>query len=238
MKNVFLFVLFSIISGFIFGQKKSIDRSNQQWFQYYNQYKLNSKLILLTDVGYRFISNFKYRSKYLVRLGFGYQLTPDLRVAMKIAHLGGYKLGELNIQEFRSSQELLLKTKIPYGFLTQNFRVEERFFKPINNGNVTKFNFRFRYQLMCSFSLLNFFHEQKKLLLSVGDEIFINSGKDIIYNVFDQNRILIGPTIVLGPTLSFQFIYNHQFKAKNTPQEYRQDYVYWLKIKHKIGFSK
>jgi hypothetical protein len=241
MKQLLIIVL--ILISFLGNGQKTISYSNQQWFQYYNLLKINPKLTLLSDVGYRYISAFSYRSLYLTRIGLGYEIKPGFRVSGRIAHLGVYNLGQLNKVEFRGSQGLLHVKNTALGKMIQHFRIEERIFKDILNGKIqseNEFNFRFRYQFSLTFPLLKLSSKDpdKKLLFSIGNEIFINSGKNITYNIYNQNRILIGPVVHLNSNLFLNLLYCHQFKSKNLPNDYNQDYVMWIKLFHKINLHK
>ena len=71
-----------------------------------------------------------------------------------------------------------------------------------------------------------------------GDEIFINGGKDIVYNIFDQNRILIGPAFKLNDQFTFTFTYNGKYAALNLPSEFTYNHIFWLAIRHNLDLSK
>jgi len=224
-------------------QDKEVMYSDQQWFQYFTQVKLDKNWTVLSDGGYRFKYGFEEPAQYIVRAGMGYNLNPDIRLAIRFAHLGVYSASKLNKLEYRWSQEFLTKQKYGDLALTHLIRVEERYFTNINDGNAQNedsFNFRFRYKFVIDIPLMQLSQSNpdRKLLLSVGDEVFFNAGHEIVYNIFDQNRILLGPTIQLSNHFSIALTYNHQFRAFNAPNSYKQDDIFWMIIRQTIDINK
>ncbi|MBV6639080.1 MAG: DUF2490 domain-containing protein, partial [Cyclobacteriaceae bacterium] len=117
------------------------------------------------------------------------------------------------------------------------FRLEERFFSSRDEfGTQSNFNLRYRYRFMASIPIITFKNE-KKLLINIGDEILINSGKEIIYNIFDSNRLLIGPAIQINPKLNVSILYNHLFAQQNEVNAFSQTYILWFAVKHKISLN-
>jgi len=98
------------------------------------------------------------------------------------------------------------------------------------------FNFRFRYSLMAGIPLfkLSETDRDKKVLLNLGDEVFFNAGKGIVFNVFDQNRLLISPTVQFSKNFAVSVTYNSQFAATTTAAVYNQNNIVWLQIRQKF----
>jgi hypothetical protein len=238
------FILFFFIStqSILFGQQKDVVNSNQQWFQYYNQTKLSDKWTLLVDGGFRWKEGFQESSQFIVRAAMGYSLTSNIQISSGLAHLGFYSSDKISKVEFRPYQEITVKNKFNKIDLNHRYRVEERFFKSVDNGVIQSpntFNFRFRYSLMLSIPLFQLSKEkpEKVFILNIGDEIFVNAGSDIVDNVFDQNRFIISPTFKLSDQLSISSTWNSQFASTSTPSRYTYTNVIWLQIKHKLNFK-
>jgi len=238
LKIILLFYLscFSITS---YAQTKDITYSDQQWFQYYNQILFSPKWIWLTDGGYRLKDGFSQSSQYIARTGIGYFINSDIRFSFGFAHLGFYQSDRIIKREYRPYQEL--KINQDYGSIKtgHRFRVEERFFRIVEQEQIQseeQFNFRFRYLFNVCIPVigLSSSNPDRKLMLTFSDEIFINAGKDIVYNVFDQNRFLIGPVLQINDHLAVTLMYNHQFLALNSAREYKQIKIFWLGLRHNI----
>lgn len=226
-----------------FSQNKTVKHSNQQWVQYYSHLDLSDRWILMIDGGFRWKERFNERLIYIGRVGLGYQLNPKLRLTAGIASTGAYLPTGLNEMEFRPYQELFYSDHYNKIIIHHRLRMEERFFKDVVDGNFSKghdFNYRFRYQVSVSIPLINFSRENndRQLSLNVGDEIFINAGKEIVYNILDKNRLVIGPTFQLNKNFNVGISYNFQFLHLNAPATYAHDDVIWLTVRHQMSVSK
>lgn len=239
--TVIVIVAFAISSN-IFAQERSIDRSNQQWIQYYHQTKLSDQWILLIDGGYRW-SEFSSSSQYIARLGLGHRLSQYMQAAAGFAHLGFYEAGKTTLLEFRPYQEFLIRK--PYGKVNtaHRFRIEERFFHRLSETEEQydrSFNFRFRYLFSLNIPLFKLSNTQpdRKVALRVGNEILINAGKEVEHNVFDQHRILIGPDISLRENLRLRLIYNGLFASTDSPDIFNYSDIIWLGVIHHLDFTR
>ncbi len=242
--TIFLTLLFSIINTSVLsGQDKILTTNNQQWLQYYNQIKLNDKWTWFSDGGYRWKDGFKTSSQYIARTAAGYALNPDIQVTLGFAHLGFYSSGNVDKIEFRPYQELVVKNKFNKIGLNHRYRIEERFLNPVANGGIqasNTFNFRFRYAVMMSVPLfrLSKKNPDRIILLAIGNEIFINAGKDINHNIFDQNRLILSPGIQLNELLTISLTWNSLYASTATQTNYMYSNVIWLQITHKIRLKK
>lgn len=236
-----IFFTLCLYSSYSIAQGKHIQYTNQQWFQYFNVIRFSQKWSLLTDGGYRLKDEFRKSSQYIIRSAMGYYLNSGTRIAVGFAHLGFYDSDKLNKLEFRPYQEIVMKQKYQPIGINNRFRIEERVLRTVNrekNGN--SFHFRFRYRVLISLPILRFSstNPDKKLFLSIGDEIFINAGKEIVYNIFDQNRIAIGTSVHFNKNTSAGFAYNYQFAATSSPELFKRDNIFWFDLRHTIHFSK
>lgn len=230
-------------STILTAQTKNISHGNQQWLQYYNQIKLSEKWTWLSDLGYRWEDGFESSTQYVLRTGLGYTVNPNLKIATGFAHLGFYSSGKVSRVEFRPYQELSMEHKLNKIGVNHRFRIEERFFNPVVNGEIQSpntFNFRFRYAITASVPLftLSESNPDRKLSLNVGNEIFINGGKTVVYNIFDQNRFTISPTVHFSKNLNASVTWVSQFAASNMPASYNYRNVIWFQIRQKLDFTK
>jgi hypothetical protein len=208
--------------------------SNQQWIQYYNQTKIAEKWSFGIDGGFRWKEGDKLQ--YIARTGLLYQLTKKIKVGGGIATTGTYLLDNLSRVECRPYQELFANLNEGKILLTSRFRIEERFFKNrLLDPPTHNFNYRFRYQISFQIPLVKLSDDDsKKLLLGISDEIFINAGKEIVYNALDRNRIVIGPAWQMSKSLVIAVSYAYQFAQRNLPEIYDSDNVIWVTIKHNM----
>jgi hypothetical protein len=232
-----------MISASAIAQDKSVNRISQEWGQYYATIKVAKKWTWTADAGYRYNELFKNPSQYIVRTGLYYQLNDRMKVGSGFAHLGFYTSGKISKLEYRTYEEFALSDNYNHVSIQHRFRIEERYFKSVVDGKVGPghtFNFRFRYQFLMNFKIvgLSSTNPQEALSLNLGDEIFVNAGREIVYNVFDQNRIIAGPVVSFTKNFSVGLIYNSQFAATTTPKSYVHTDVFWLTVKQNFDISR
>lgn len=237
------FLIFQAFSISGFGQKKDITYANLQWLQYYNTVKINEKWTWSSDGGLRFSDTFQHFIQYNFRTQIGYLLTPKIRVDQGFAQSGSFKDGMLEAMEYRPFQQVLLREKIGKVKVSHRFRMEERIFRTAADGDnsaETEFYFRFRYALSLTIPIvsLSSAKPEKKLLLSIGDEIFLRAGKSIVYNVFGQNRLVVGPVFQLNNNMDIAILYNYLFAATDAPAEYVKSNILWITFKQKLELKK
>ncbi len=243
-KSIAIILIFLIsISSNAWAQEKKVKRSSQQWIQYYGQAKIANKWTWSADGGFRWNTLFNNPYQYIVRTGLSYQLNSTMKVSAGFAHLGFYTSEKLSKVEYRPYQEFAINDKYKNLGILHRFRIEERYFKNVVDGDIQQghnFNFRFRYQCMLNFKILKLssVNPDKAIVINLGDEIFINAGKKVVYNVFDQNRFLIGPSISFSKNFSIGLTYNSQFAALNVSNSYNHTDVLWLTIRQNLEFTK
>lgn len=233
-------LILCLLSFSAFGQKKVVT-SDQIWIQSYNEAKISEKWTALLDGGLRWRGSFDEQQAYIVRGGMAYSLSQNLRISAGFAHQGFYAEKKIIRHEYRPYQEILLKDNLGKINLSHRFRVEERFFKDkLMDFSKTEFNFRFRYAIMLGIPLANLSaaNPQRKLVLNLGDEIFLNAGKEITHRIFDQNRVIISPTLQWNRDLSIAFTYNSQFASTAVPEIFLQSHVAWLQIRYNLDLTR
>ncbi len=224
-----------------FGQSKTVTKGNRQWVHYYNQTKVAEKWAIQLDGGYRWENDFLEASQYLVRIAGGYKIASGLTLAAGFGYWGSYTNSKITVDEWRPHQELRYKRASSKLGISSRIRLEQRFIEANDNNDrqFSRFNWRFRYYIGISVPVKQFAGTQDRALrFLIGDELFINAGKEIVYNIFDQNRLLIGPEFQLNRNLAFSLIYQGRFSALNLPSQYTYYHILWFAIRHKLDLTK
>ncbi len=223
--------------------QKNVAYNHNQWIQYFNQLKLSEKLTIYSDVSLRRINSLSDRSQITIRTGLGYPIIQNLQGISGVASFITYNNCKLSRIEFRPYQEF--NTTQLFGKVTvqHRFRLESRFFRSVSDGNFTSesnFNFRFRYRLYGTIPVLKLSATKpyRMFLLNVGDELFINAGKEIAYNVFDNNRLVFGLTLRYTNNLSFNCNYINQTGQRNLPDTFEHSDIVTFGIVHKLSLCK
>jgi len=208
-----LFFIFLFVTLFSFGQEagKQIKRVNQVWVGYYNSVILNPNWTVISDWQFRTKDWVEHNSQALGRIGVNYKLNDKYSISVGLAHFRFYLNDEVTRGEWRPWQELAVNDNFKQLKISQRFRVEERFNQRTDKNHLVNsysFNWRFRYKLDLQYPIAKI-GESKRIYLTLGNEILINAGKEIVYNYFDQNRTSAGFLIEVTRQISLQpqFIY-------------------------------
>jgi hypothetical protein len=101
-----------------------------------------------------------------------------------------------------------------------------------------RYIWRFRYQLQFNIHISSIGQKGTAVLLNIGDEIFLNAGKEIVYNVLDQNRFVVGPAIRFPSGWQAGLAYNFQFGVANVPSTYLKSNIFWLTTRYSLDLYK
>ena len=131
--------------------------------------------------------------------------------------------------EYRPFQEFYFKQGMNHDRvkLQHRFRSEERFFDPTDG--VTNFNWRFRYQLALSYSI------NRVIEAKANEEIFINAGKNIIYNPFDASRLYGALAFKIGKPLTFEAGYLRSVQQLSSGNQFLKRDNIRLTLFHQIS---
>jgi hypothetical protein len=238
--TVWLLLVF-LISGSLTtkAQERSVSHPSQQWMQVYTQSEITEKISILLDAGMRQTHNAAWPSQRLVRAGIGYGLPLNLQGVTGFARFSFQQDGRTSRLEWRLWQELNRTHSLRSGSFQQRLRAEGRFFEIPSTGGTKAshhFNMRFRYRLQAMIPIFKLGHldtHSPSLLLSIADEIFLNTGKEIIHNTLDNNRFVVGPALRLNPGLTLALLYNHQYGHRSLRNTAESAEICWLTINWK-----
>ena len=133
----------------------------------------------------------------------------------------------VSIPELRPWQQYQINTtfgKNGKNGIMQWFRLEERFRRKTANDSMLakghNFNFRFRYNLFYDLPLGK---KLKNLSFFVNNELYLNFGKKVVYNYFDQNHLNFGLKYQFKKfSDNIQISYQHVFQQLASGNNYKR----------------
>jgi hypothetical protein len=180
----------------------------------------NNKLNLQYEIeGRRFIET-KERHHFITHARLHYRVTPQFNVGGGLTYSRQSsqfpnREDNLVVPEIRFVQEANYTIPVNKRIsIQQRLRIDERFIRKNNGFELLEghtFNFRFRLRLQGNFRL-NKDDNKLPTLMKVSNEVMFNAGKNIIYNVFDQNRIYAGVEQRFSKSFSGEVGYLHWFQ--------------------------
>lgn len=237
--SITVLIIFLFSPSITLFSQKTITEEDQQWLQYYNETVINPNLSFNFDGGIRFRNGFSDLRAALIRAGLGYRIYKPIWGISGVALFSFFENFGLNRLEIRPYQDFFANTGLGKGMLRHRFRVEGRYFTkyhPDGHKAGNEFYFRIRYGLNFLFPLVKLSKKnpERKLLLNLADEVFINVGPTIIYNMFDNNRAIAGLAFQEDQNLRISLLYNFQFGQRNAPGAYNMTHVLWLTVNHRL----
>ena len=80
--------------------------------------------------------------------------------------------------------------------------------------------------------------DAEKLILKIKDEVMFNFGKNIVKNVFDQNRIYIGLNYPMNKNLAFEAGYLNWFQQRPSGTDFYNRDIIRFSVFHTINLKK
>lgn len=220
--------------------EKHVHEREQLWFGYFNQTRITNKFGIWFDVHYRQTDNFIDRPfQFVVRPGVMYFLRDNLRLQAGYAFFEHFPAkGKDTIRpEHRTWQQIVWNQKYT-GFTTiQSLRLEERFNRKVEDDVLQdeyNFNYRIRYSMSFLIPLKGKEIVPHSVYLAIMDEIFVNFGKEIVYNTFDQNRLFAGAGYQFTPRLNAQLGYLNIYQQESSGNSFLLTHAIRFAIFHSI----
>ena len=186
-------------------QVNRIDDFNRiGWYVFEGDHQLGPRFTVHTEFQARrtgFITDWQ---QSLLRAGLGYQVRPRLKVSGGYTYLRTHPYGAHptadtgTYPEQRFYEDVTLSDSVGRFALKHRLRLEQRWIGvpgasgSLANSNVWQRQNRIRYQLAVELPLQGPTLDDQEWYLTASDEVFLNFGRDITTNVFNQNRIAGG----------------------------------------------
>jgi hypothetical protein len=229
-------------------QTKNKQYQGSMWFRYNSNIQLPKKYLIKAELEERFFISKKIKQQQFL---FRFTLDKQLKNNWNIG--GGFSMwclgsnDELNtstlqIPEWRPHIEFNNRQRIKERLsINHRIRAEWRFIKNTNKAFTEMAegytnNFRFRYQITFDYAVYK--KEEKSLHLIIFDEIFINAGKSIQRNIFDQNRIGFSVRYNFSKIAGLELGYINWFQQRPSGIDFFNRQILRCTLHHNIEFQK
>lgn len=225
---VMFFVLFPLIGIGQVQNEKVVKEQTQSMFSLNNTITFDKHWGVLADFHIRRDDFINLDSFYMVRGALAYITENKKVLALGYGHMwtspSNPGCTTFSNEDF-IYQMFDCNSKIGNVSVLNRFRNEQRWQQVIVNDTWTGgkvFSDRVRY--LVSFNIPIF---KKKTLpsLVVSDEIFVQFGKNVVYNTFDQNWFFVGIKQSITPKISFDFGYMNVYQQKKSGYQYGMNHT-------------
>ena len=239
----YILSLFLLSSVFLKAQTKEVQNGQQSWLDYLNQNRYSKQWGSWIDLQLKLTDN--YFNAVLASestLGATYYTKNNLKIVGALTYVDQIHAGtnEYHLAEYRPWQMVQLNTESPHSKFLQWLRLEERFKQTTSNDAPTSnydFTYRLRYYFLSQIPLTQHHYQKGSFSLVLSDEIYINYGKSIVYNTFDQNRISAGFYYYLNKDNIFQFGYTNVYQQLSAKNKFSNLDVLRVSIFNNINFG-
>lgn len=181
----------------------SYAHNNNAWFMYFGDHKISSKIGIHLEAQWRRNDIVSNPQQLLLRTGLNYHLNAQIFITGGYCFVSTHPYGSFPVKatfpEHRIWEQLQMKTQLQRIEWISRFRLEQRFSNlPVLNTSNIKYEpgdavYTNRFRLLNRFSLplQGKTISDKTFYLSAYDEFFINFGRYVANNIFDQNRAYI-----------------------------------------------
>jgi len=241
IRSIFIAVFLQLLISLVSAQDKEIEYREQTWLGYFNQTRFTNKSGVWVDLHWRLTDQFFGRTGVTIaRVAYIYYLNDMARLTAGYAHATQYGAGtDPNVPENRLWQQVQWFEKKNGFNMMQWLRIEERFRRKVAAGELTddyNFNWRFRYNIAFTIPLKGKQVAPRTPFIFFSDEVFINAGKNIRINYFDQNRLFLGLGYQFTTHLNAHLGYMYIFQQLPEVYEYVHIDAIRLFLFHNLDF--
>jgi hypothetical protein len=245
MRIIFMLLVFKLTWQFTYAQK-TVDNQSLIWYGYFQNLKINDRFSIHTDFQERhFIAPVSKQSQFVVRTIFKTRIASNWDAGVGfcffLTNTDPTVTYNLETPELRPQIELSNKQKLKHVTVSHRFRLEARFFHNTSGDHlVDGYNFgnmRVRYQLGVELLLRKPKEEKHALRLRLMDEMMLNFGKKIKYNMFDQNRVYVALQYSPSPAITLEAGYMNWFQQRASGDKFFNRQIFRFNIIHQIDLK-
>ncbi len=234
--------------------EKNVANQSLAWGAYFGTHRLSERWSVWSELQLRRAEFLAEWQQVLPRVGVNYHLNPNVIFTVGYAYLWTYPYGKQPLPldgpryEHRPWQQVTLLHNSGKVSFAHRFRLEQRFLqnwtaadpatgrRSIREGYEWQNRMRYRFLLTLPFPAAA--DRRPKWFATAYDEIFVNFGRNIGYNLFDQNRLGATLGYWLKRSLNLQVGYMNQAIQKANGRDVENNHALTLFVTHNLDLRK
>ncbi|MFN8713597.1 MAG: DUF2490 domain-containing protein [Bacteroidota bacterium] len=220
LKSVSLFLLLTV--GLSAQSVRQFDEQFHAWYVLMGNHRITSKWGIHTELQFRRAGIITPVQQHLARVGADFRVNDNviLTAGYCYVYTGSYgkQPAVIPFNEHRIWQQVLLTHAAGRVRFQHRYRQENRWIERYNStllDNEVFYVNRFRYRLQVTVPLNSADMQPGTFFATVNDELWVNFGKQVRYNVFDQNRAYAGLGFQINKICNVQLGYLNQLIFKS-----------------------
>ena len=220
------------------------------WFMYFGDHKFASKWGVHLEAQIRRADGVSQWQQLLLRTGINYHLNQQIFVTAGYCFVQSYPYGDFPVKaafaEHRLWEQLQIKNQYQRFEWVSRLRIEQRFSNlPVLQagsglyapGDAVYTN-RFRLLNRISMPFIGKTIKDNSVYWSGYDEVFINAGKNVGSNLFDQNRLYMAIGYKLSGIGRLEAGYLHQLVIKSDGVKIENNHTWQLGLSSTTDFMR
>ncbi len=223
-------------------------RRSELWNGFYTKYRIGEKLFYYGEYHLRTRDQLvQNMGQIYLRFGLSYIINKNLEITGGIVTPFYWAPPEYAdqdrpydniVNQFRFWQQALFIQPIGKAKLYHQIRTEQRWRRDYYVDSPFELTYRWRYKISSYIPLNSYKFQPGTYFLSVYNEVFIQTGKTIIRNPFEDNRAFVGLGYILNENIQFQVGYAKSWQQRASGINYNNRDLIRLSVYHNLDFTK
>lgn len=215
IRNILLLLIcmFQSWAAIALAQGRVSTTNYNAWYSYFGDHPVSKRWEVHLEGQWRRHDLGPKWQQLLLRPGVNFELNPNVILTAGYGFVDTFQYGDYPVPyrfpEHRLFQQALLKHKVGKLDLQHRYRLEQRFFGVRSDSAIdiiddSRHENRFRHLTRVNIPLT----QDKKYYIATFDEFFINFGKNVAANIFDQNRayVAMGLPVARGTKIEIGYM--------------------------------
>ncbi len=240
MRQILTLAFVSFFSVLNAAHQKHLFNQQQIWYDFTETIKVRPRWSVIVNLTERHSFHPLFQSQFAARTYFLYHFKSGWSTGTGYAQFTTWS-GKQPVPEFRPEQWIFYRQnfeRLKILTLTHRFKIEERFTRNFLGEKLLSgvtFTMRFRYRIGSDITLFTTGKNKNPFKLLINEEAMLHAGKNIVYNIFDQNRITAGLSYQPVEGTTFSVNYMHLFRQKRTGYEFDNIHTLRIGIEHEFS---
>lgn len=218
------------------------DHNAHTWLMYFSDARLTERWGVHTEAQLRRSEVLAGSQQEFLRAGLNYYAGPRLMLTGGYAYALTHPYGEFpaasRFPEHRIYQQVLLRDALGRVQVSHRYRQEQRWLRRPGNDQFTYLN-RTRYQLRLMLPLNSTGQLQPNTpYLAAANEVFMNFGRNVANNFFDQNRASLALGYQFSKATSLEVGYLHQLVQQGSGTVFEHNHTLQIGLNFNPDFRR
>lgn len=219
------------------------------WYMLFGNHRIDQHWGLHTEYQFRRHGLIEEWQQSLLRVGIDYHIDPHFTLTAGYGWIVTFPYGEqpiiTTLHENRLWQQAVLRQNSGRVRFNHRLRFEQRWvehYDRLPDGSLAytgrNYSDRFRYRFLVDLPLNKAVFEKNTLFVSVYNEFFVNYGRNLKLNRFDQNRLYAAMGYQFSPNGNVQLGYMQQLIVKSNAWQEELNNTLQLSLTYNLNFQK